>query len=313
MLAKLDVSLLLGGLGLFIYAIGQLSATLQQAFTDEARELVRDKTKNLLVAIGIGTLITIALGSSSAAIILTIVFVNAGALDFRRAAGIVMGANIGTTFSSQLIALDVAAYSYVAIVLGLALSMIFKRDGWVTAGKIMLYLGLLFFGLMLMEQSVDDLKDSQQFSDWIARLDHPVRGALIGGLVTLIVQSSSATVGMAIVLGKQQLISVSGGLAVMLGAELGTCSDTLIATIGGERDGLKTGLFHLTFNFLTIVTGLLLFTPFVRLVDYISGGQGIDNQIANGHMLFNIGGVLLFLPFVGFLIRGIDRLLPSRD
>jgi phosphate:Na+ symporter len=177
----------------------------------------------------------------------------------------------------------------------------------------MLYLGLLFFGLMLMEQSVDDLKDSQQFSDWIARLDHPVRGALIGGLVTLIVQSSSATVGMAIVLGKQQLISVSGGLAVMLGAELGTCSDTLIATIGGERDGLKTGLFHLTFNFLTIVTGLLLFTPFVRLVDYISGGQGIDNQIANGHMLFNIGGVLLFLPFVGFLIRGIDRLLPSRD
>ena len=313
MLELLDLPLLLGGLGLFIYAIGQLSDTLQEAFTDEAREWVQRYTRNLLVAVLVGTVVTIVLGSSSAAIILTIVFVNAGALDFRRAAGMVLGANVGTTFSSQLIALDVAQYSYFAIVAGLAIGFVTSREGWVTGGRVLLYLGFLFFGLLLMEQSVDALKESDQFDEWIARLESPVRGALVGGLVTLIVQSSSATVGMAIVLGKQQLITVGAGLAVMLGAELGTCSDTLLATLGGKRAGLKTGLFHLVFNLLTIIVGLLLFTPFTRLVDTISGGQGIDNQIANGHLLFNLGGVLLFLPLVNLLVRVIDRLLPDRE
>lgn len=312
MLALLDLPLLVGGLGLFIYAINRLSSTLQESFTDEARTLVQDKTRNLFVAIGIGTVITIVLGSSSAAIILTIVFVNAGALDFRRAAGIVMGANIGTTLSSQLIALDVAAYSYVAIALGLALSLIAKSETWVTIGRVVLYLGLLFFGLLLMEQSVDALKESDRFEQWIASLDNPLRGALVGGLVTLIVQSSSATVGLAIVLGKQQLISLSGGLAVMLGSELGTCSDTLVATLGGKRAGLRTGVFHLVFNLITICIGLLLFTPFVNLVTAISGSQDIDNQIANGHMLFNILGVLLFLFVADYVIRIIGRVIPDR-
>ena len=313
MLELLDLPLLLGGLGLFIYAIGQLSNTLQEAFTDEAREWVQRYTGNLLVAVLVGTVVTIVLGSSSAAIILTIVFVNAGALDFRRAAGMVLGANVGTTFSSQLIALDVAQYSYFAIVVGLAMGFATKREGWVTGGRVLLYLGFLFFGLLLMEQSVDALKESDQFDAWIARLESPVRGALVGGLVTLIVQSSSATVGMAIVLGKQELLSVTAGLAVMLGAELGTCSDTLLATIGGKRAGLKTGIFHLTFNLLTIALGLLLFTPFTQLVKWVSGSQDIDNQIANGHVLFNCLGVLLFLPLVGLLVRSIDHLLPDRE
>lgn len=313
MLELLDLPLLLGGLGLFIYAIGQLSDTLREAFDDRARDLVRKGTRNLLLAVLVGTVVTIILGSSSASIILTIVFVNAGALDFRRAAGIVMGANVGTTFSSQLIALDVAEYSFVAIVVGLAISLTTDKGGWKTTGKVLLFLGFLFFGLLLMEQSVDELKESEQFAEWMARLKSPVRGALIGGLVTLIVQSSSATVGMAIVLGKQQLISVSAGLAVMLGAELGTCSDTLLATLGGKRAGLRTGVFHLAFNLITIMVGLLLFGPFTRLVDWISGGQGIDNQIANGHLLFNVGGVLIMLPVVGYLIRAIDYLLPDRD
>ncbi|MGB3802202.1 MAG: Na/Pi symporter, partial [Lewinella sp.] len=169
----------------------------------------------------------------------------------------------------------------------------------------------LFFGLFLMEFSVETLKDSAGFEEWIAKLENPYRGAAIGGLITLIIQSSSATVGLAIVLGKQDLISVAGGLAVMLGAELGTCSDTLIATLGGGREALKAGIFHLVFNFCTILLGLLLFDPFVQAVDWISGGQGIDNQIANGHLLFNVGGVLLFLPFAQLAIRGFERVLPS--
>ena len=212
-----------------------------------------------------------------------------------------------------MIALDVAAYSYVAIVAGLAVSMITKNERWKLGGRILLYLGLLFFGLLLMETSVEGLKESAGFEEWIARLENPLRGAAIGGLITLIIQSSSATVGLAIVLGKQNLISVAGGLAVMLGAELGTCSDTLIATIGGGREALKAGIFHLVFNFFTIALGLLLFDPFVRAVEWISGGQGIDNQIANGHLLFNVAGVVIFLPFAQLVIRGFSRVLPPQN
>lgn len=305
--------LLAGGLGLFLYAISQLSDTMRAAFSDRARSVIRNYTTNLLLAVLVGTAVTILLDSSSAVIILTIVFVNAGILDFRRAVGIVLGANIGTTFSSQIIALDVGIYSPIPIVIGLVLSMAAKSERWRAVGKTLLYFGFLFFGLLLMEHSVEPLKDSEQFNLWIASLDNPLRGALIGGLVTLIVQSSSATVGMAIVLGKQNLISIAGGLAVMLGAELGTCSDTLLATIGGSRSALKTGVFHLGFNLLSIVFGLLVFRPFVKLVEFLSAGQGIDNHIANGHMLFNIAGVLLFLPLVGVSVRLLNHLLPDQE
>lgn len=313
MLALLELPLLVGGLGLFIYAIGELSDTLQEAFSDRARDAIKRYTNNLFAAVLIGTVVTIVLGSSSAAIILTIVFINARALNFRHAVGIIMGANIGTTFSSQLIALDVAGYSYLAIVAGLIVSMAARNDNWRTGGRAVLFLGLLFFGLYLMESSVEGLKDSPQFEEWIAKLDNPVRGSLIGGLVTLIIQSSSATVGIAIVLGEQQLISVAGGLAVMLGAELGTCSDTLIATVGGSRAALKAGIFHIVFNLLTIIVGLLLFQPFVGLVEWVSSGAEIDRQIANGHLIFNLSGVLLFLPFVGLAIRGLNWLLPEKN
>ena len=314
MLDLLELPLLLGGLALFIYAIGELSGTLRDAFGERAREIIQKYTRNLLMAVLIGTAATVLLDSSSATIVLAIVFINAGALDLRNAVGIILGANIGTTFSSQLIALDVAQYSYIAIVVGLVLSLVARSEGWRTTGRSVLFLGLLFFGLYLMETSVEGLKDSPQFEEWIAKLENPVRGSLIGGLVTLIIQSSSATVGIAIVLGEQELISVAAGLAVMLGAELGTCSDTLLATIGGSRAALKAGIFHITFNLLTIILGLLLFQPFVSLVEWISGeGAEIDRQIANGHLLFNTLGVLIFLPLVGLAVRGLNRLLPEGE
>lgn len=176
-----------------------------------------------------------------------------------------------------------------------------------------LYLGLLFFGFYLMEASVAGLEESERFNEWLTRLDDPVRGALTGGLVTLIIQSSSATVGLAVALGEQgSPLALAGGLAVMLGAELGTCSDTLVATIGGKRAALKAGIFHVVFNLICIAVGLLLFDPFVGLVESISGGQDIDRQIANGHLLFNLMGVVAFLPLVGPAVRVLDGVLPER-
>lgn len=304
------VPMLLGGLAIFLFAIGELSHTMQAALSEKVKDIIGRYTGNIIASVLVGTVVTILLGSSSAAIIITIVFVNARTLSFRQAMGIVMGANIGTTFSSQIIALDVGQYAYVLLTIGLALRIFTKKHEQTGAGLV--YFGMLFFGIWLMGYSVEPLKDSTVFTDWMAELDHPIRGALTGGIVTLIIQSSSATVGLAITLAKQNLISAAGGIAVMLGAELGTCSDTILATIGGKRPAIKTGLFHLLFNLSTILLSLLLFAPFVQFVLWISAGQPIDRIIANAHVLFNVLGVVLVLPFSGIIAQRFDPQLSAK-
>ena len=305
--------LLLGGLLLFIYAISRLSKTMQDISTERAKRVIAKYTRNLVLSIIVGALLTVLLGSSSAVIILAIVFINAGTLRFKQAIGIIMGANIGTTFSSQLIAMDIGRYAIIPLVIGLAIDFFAKSDNVKKYGNALFYFGMLFFGLFLMEQSVLPLRDSPLFEDWITHInENLLKGTLVGGLITLIVQSSSATVGMAIVLGKQNLISLSGGLAIMLGSELGTCSDTLIATIKGSRQAIKAGLFHLLFNFITIVGGLLVFDFFLEFVLKVSQNKDLENQIANAHMIFNIAGVIFFLPFVGWMEKLLDYWLPDK-
>jgi phosphate:Na+ symporter len=224
-----------------------------------------------------------------------------------------MGANIGTTFSSQLIAFDIGQYAAIPLFIGLLLSMLGKTERLQNYGNFLLYFGMLFFGLFVMQESVDPLRNSPVFENWIKRIDENyIQGSLIGGLVTLIIQSSSGTVGIAIVLGKQNLITVAGGIAIMLGAELGTCSDTLLATIKGTRQALKAGVFHLLFNFMTILIGLIVFDPFVDLVELISKEADIGRKIANAHVLFNVGGVLLLLPFVSLIERFLNWMIKEK-
>jgi len=305
---------LIGGLVLFVYAISQLSLVMENAFSDKAKQTIEKYTKNIFSAILIGTITTVLLGSSSAVVILTIVFINAKTLNFKQAIGIIMGANIGTTFSSQIIALDIGQYAVIPLFIGVVFEIFSKNERYKKWGKISLYLGMLFFGLYLIQESVHPLKESTVFESWITQIsDNPIQGALSGGLITLIIQSSSATVGLAIVLGKQQLITIPAGIAVMLGAELGTCSDTLLATVNGSRQALKAGLFHFIFNLSTIIIGLILFYPFVQFVELISSNQGIDNYIANAHMLFNIIGVLAFIPFISFFEHLLNYLLPDKE
>lgn len=305
--------LLLGGLVLFLYSITRLSVVLKGIFNEDAKRVIAKYTHSIFMSLLVGTIFTILLGSSSAVIILVIIFINAGTLDFRQSIGLIMGANIGTTFSSQLISLDVAQYATIPLLIGLFMQIFSKGKKYKSLGSIFLFFGMLFFGLFLMEQSVAPLRESDYFFKQIAGIENnQYRGAFIGGLTTLIIQSSSGTVGMAIILGKQELLSLAGGIAVMLGAELGTCSDTLIATIKGKRQAIKAGLFHLIFNLTTIMVGLLLFQPFVDLVKMVSQRTDIGSQIANAHLLFNLLGVLVFLPFVSLFIKGFNFLLPDK-
>lgn len=188
--------------------------------------------------------------------------VNAGIISSMKAYGVVMGANIGTTLSSQLIALNVKEYSPVFLTVGFIIMMAAKKPIAKKAGHLIFAAGLVFVGLFFMDTAVEPLKDYAPVINWLKGLDHPAKGALMGALLTLVIQSSPATVGIAIVLvlATQGLISLPADIAIMLGAELGTCSDTILAVIGRNRKAIRTGLFHLLFNIITIGIGILINT-----------------------------------------------------
>lgn len=300
------------GLVLFLYAISSLSKTLIHAIGDKANHWIQKFTSNTLSSILVGAVITTLLDSSSAVIIITIILVNSKILSFKQAMGIVLGANIGTTVSSQIISLNIGKYSPVLLVAGFLLILFSKKEQFQNIGKVILYFGLLFFGLYTIENAVEPLKNELFFADLMKKVENPIAGSIVGAIVTLLIQSSSATVGMAILLTKKGFLSLTGGIAIMLGAELGTCSDTIIATIRGSRAAIKTGLFHVSFNLLSICLGLILFTPFVVLVNKISAGTSIERALANAHMIFNVSGVLLFAWTLPFFEKILNKLIPEK-
>lgn len=296
---------------MFLYGVSQLSLVLKDYFSTTANKFISRYTDNLFMAMIVGVVATVILDSSSGTIILTIVLINAGTLSLRPAMGIILGANIGTTFSSKIIALGLGVYSIIPLGIGIMAYIFIRSEKWLRWGLISLYFGMLFFGLYIMQEAVVPLKDSPYFNEWILKIDSPFKGVLLGGLMTLVIQSSGATVAMAIILGNQNLVSLGTALAVMLGAELGTCFDTLLATIRGTKEALKAGLFHLLFNLSCIFLGLLFFDSFEQLVMIFGSRGSIGNTIANGHILFNILGVLIFFPFVGIFERLLNKMLGS--
>jgi len=303
---------IIAGLVLFLFAVANLSEVLQKVLGERANQWISKYTSNTFSGLVVGTVVTILLDSSSAVIIITIVFVNAQMLSFRQAMGIVLGANIGTTISSQIIAMDIGKYSPIFLLIGFVMLFTAKSEKISNTGKAILYFGVLFFGLFTMENAVEPLKNEEFFYEAMRQTEMPIVGAIVGALVTLVIQSSSATVGMAIILAKKGILNLTGGIAIMLGAELGTCSDTLLATIKASRQALKTGLFHLIFNLLSIILGLVLFYPFVSVVSWISTGASAERTLANAHLLFNLLGVLIFVWFVPFFEKWLNRLLPNQ-
>lgn len=304
--------LILAGLFLFLYALNKLSEGLKEISGDKMKRVLDRFTKNLFSGILTGTVATMLLDSSSAVIIMTIALVSAGALQFRQAMGIVMGANIGTTLSSQIFALNVSEYCAVPLAAGFLLMVLHKSKFYKDIGTVLFSFGLIFFGLFTMEEAVTPLRKSEYFVSWMQSLDTTWKGVSTGAFVTLVIQSSSATVGMVITLAAKGMITLKGGIAVMLGAELGTCSDTLLATIGRSRPAIRTGLFHLIFNIITIFLGVLSVDYFTNLILTVSGNAPIAQQVANAHMLFNTLGVIVMIPFVSLLERMMNKLVPDK-
>ena len=311
--SPLSIALLAAsGLVLFLYAVSRLALALRHVAGERTKDILHRFTKSIPAAILTGTVVTTLLDSSSVVIILVIALVSAGALPFRNSLGVVLGANIGTTISSQLFAFDLGQYAVLAMLPGLLLLSLSKKRNGRTVGRALFCFGLLFFSLFLIGEAAAPLKEYEGVQAWLLKLENPIRGAGAGALITLLVQSSSATLGMVIKLAGKGLLTLPAGVAVMLGAELGTCSDTLLATMGRGRAALRTGLFHLGFNTTTIGLGLLLIKPFTALVLSLADDADVARQIAHAHVLFNVAGVLLFAPLLPLCQRLLEVVLPDK-
>jgi phosphate:Na+ symporter len=302
------ILLIATGLVLFLYALNTLSDALKAIGGERLKKFLDRFTSNLFTGILSGIIVTVLLDSSSVVIIMTIALVNSGGLSFRQAMGVVMGANIGTTFSSQIFALNIGEYAALPIVTGFIMMFFLKKPFYTQLGKVIFGFGLIFFGLLTIEEAVEPLKDSQYFVGWLHSLESTWKGLSVGAIVTIVIQSSSATVGMVIGLASQKMITLAGAIAVMLGAEIGTCADTLVASVGRSKAAVKTGLFHLLFNIITILLAMLMLPYFTQLVLFVSKGMSIQQTIANAHMLFNGLGVLAMLPFVRFFERLLENI-----
>jgi len=305
---------LVAGLALFLYGVGRLASGMRAAAGDGMKRLLERATTNRVAGVLTGTAATAVLDSSSVTIIMVVALVDAGLLTFVQSLGVILGANVGTTVSSQLIALDVQRYAPLAMAAGLLLGVLARRhdpDGrWAHAGAALFGLGLVFFGLAQMGDAVEPLKASGRFTRWMAGLERPLVGVAAGALTTLVIQSSSATLGIAITLAAQGLLTLPAGVAVMLGAEIGTCADTLLATLGRSREALRAGVFHLLFNLATAAAGLAFVGPLAELARALGGGPA--RQIANAHVAFNVAGVCAALLVLGPAARTLERLLPAR-
>jgi phosphate:Na+ symporter len=297
---------ILGGLVLFLHGVSLLSESLKKVAGERMKTILARFTTNRFAGVLTGTVATTLLDSSSVTIIMVIALVNAGLLTFTQSLGVIMGSNIGTTISSQIIALKLNQYAPVALAIGFGMYMLLKQKKWKRIGKLIFSIGLIFFGLEVIGEAVKPLQQHQGFIDWMMRMEAPILGALVGAAFTIMVQSSSATLGVVITLAMQNLITLPAGIAIMLGAEIGTCADTLVASIGRSREAIRAGMFHLLFN-------IVFAHPFTALVQSISPGAEVSRQIANAHVLFNVAGVALFIGFVPLVAKMLKWLIPEKS
>ncbi|MBD2104992.1 Na/Pi cotransporter family protein [Leptolyngbya sp. FACHB-261] len=302
----------LAGLVLFLYGVTRLAQGLKTIAGDRPKRLLDKFTTNRFAGVLTGAAATTVLDSSSVTIIMVIAMVSAGLLGFAQSLAVVLGSNIGTTVGAQIIAFEINQYAPIALFIGLLLHFVGRTERQKNIGLILLGVGLIFFGLDTIDEAMKPFRTYQPFIDWMRTLgEHPLQGALVGALFTVLIQSSSATVAIIVTLAGSGLISLPAGIALMLGAEIGTCADTLVATIGRGRPALRTGVFHLVFNVVTATIGIAFAAQLAQLVESISSGAGVGRQIANAQIIFNVLGVLLFIGLIPLIARSLEKLVPD--
>ncbi|NNK86050.1 MAG: Na/Pi cotransporter family protein, partial [Desulfobacterales bacterium] len=306
---------LFGGLALFLYGMEKMSDGMKKTAGNKMRSILATLTKNRIIALFVGGFVTMVIQSSSATTVMLVSFVQAGLMTFAQTMGVILGADIGTTVTAQLIAFKLTDYALLMVAIGVSLNMFAKNENTRNIGQVILGFGILFFGMKLMSDAMKPLRTYAVFIDIMKGMESPVLGILIGALFTALVQSSSATTGVIIVLAQQGLITLEAGIPMVFGANIGTCITAGLASIGTSRDAKRVATAHVIFK----IAGVLLFVFWIpSFADFIRllaerFGSGTARQIANAHTIFNVTLALLFLPFTEYFSNFIIKILPEKN
>lgn len=309
-----NIFLLLGGLGLFLYGMRTMSEGLENLAGDKLRDILAALTNNKFSGILVGAGVTALIQSSSATTVMVVGFVNAAMMTLTQAAGVIMGANIGTTITSQLIAFKLTDAAPIILFVGVLLYMFIKKRSVQLLGLVIAGFGMLFLGMNLMSEAMEPLKYMESFRNLLISFENPILGVLVGAGVTAVIQSSSASIGILQAFALQGLIGFNSAIYIILGQNIGTCITAILAGIGTTKAAKRAAMLHLVIKIIGTIIFLaaLMFIPIVPFVESISGTDTV-RQIANFHTLFNISITMLFLPFINQLVKLVTLIVPGED
>ncbi len=295
---------LLGGLGLFLYGMKMMSDGLELTAGDRLKGILQKLTSNLFMAVIVGMVITALVQSSSATTVMTVGFVSAGLMTLKQAVGIIMGANIGTTITGILIALDMGEIAPVFAFIGVVMITFIRNKKMNSLGLIFAGLGILFIGMDTMSAAMLPLREDPGFISIMTSFNNPLFGVLAGALFTAVIQSSSASIGILQTLALSNLITLGGASYVLFGQNIGTCITAVLSSINGTRDAKRVAIIHLLFNVIgaLIFIGICLFSPLISIIESWFPNNPAA-QIANMHIFFNITTTLMLLPFANYLVK----------
>ena len=305
----LTLTTLVGGLALFLYGLDRLTQSLRLVAGDRMRGALQRMTGNRFAGVATGAGITAVIQSSTATTVLVVSFISGGLLTFQQSLGVIMGANIGTTITTQIIALDIGRYALILVAGGFGVSFLGRGEDRRAQGTLLMGMGLVFFGMSLMADAMYPLRDQPGFVSAMSHMDNAWLAVAAGAAFTALVQASAATNGVVIVLAGQGIISLEAGLALVIGANIGTSVTALLAAAGKPRPAVRAAVAHTLFNVVGAMIWVFLIGVLAGAVTAIGGTTG--RQVANAHTIFNLANTALFIGFTGQIARLVERLVPD--
>lgn len=305
---------LLGGLGLFLYGMNIMSTGLQKTAGDNLKSIIGLLTTNRLMAVIVGTVVTAIIQSSSASTVMVVGFVNAGMMKLTQAVGVIMGANIGTTITAQIITFSIDKYAPVIIGISVAIWLFSRNRKIKQLAEAFIGFGILFLGLRFMADSLSPLKEYEAFQEMLVSFGgFPILGILAGFFITVLVQSSSAATGILLALAMEGLVPIESGLPILFGINMGTTSTAIFSSVGANVTAKRAAAFHFIFNFVGTVIFMIFFQGATyKIITYLTPNN-VPRQIANAHTLFNVTNTLVLLPFSGILVKIAKKVVPGED
>lgn len=292
------------GLGLFLYGMNLMSKSLEESAGNRLKKIIQIMTKNIFIGILVGAIFTAIIQSSSATTVMVVSFVNAGVMNLNQAIGLIMGANIGTTITTQLISFDLGNTIYIALIIGTIMFICFRNKNIKNIGKVFIGFAILFIGMDIMTNSLNPLSKHPIVKEMLINFGkYPVMGVIVGFGITAIIQSSSAAGGILIALAQQGLLPINSAIYMLYGQNMGTCITALISSVGTNKNAKRAAIMHLTFNIIgTIIFVILLNNILICLVSYLTP-DNIPRQIANASTIFNVITVIILAPFSKHIVN----------